>query len=215
MGSILTTSQPTTYARQLTTLKRAYRPVVAAKKHVKDSRATLFRRIKRWIHGDKRWTREVRTFRGVTRCAAIESIYDGDTFTVMTSLRDSECMELYKLRLADIDAPELKLPLVADHRDLHMRAGEHVRDLVRTCLPPGTPLIIDFRKEEKYGRLLGRVFTVKYEGYFFNKRPVKNVDVCKALVDSGLCVWYKGKAKEQFTPTMLRRILRVKALQLH
>jgi endonuclease YncB( thermonuclease family) len=223
MGGLLS-RKGANYRRQLAIVKHAYlhagkKHSVASNNNTDDGRRSVLGRIRRLVDGvrerrrESKWCRTVRTFNGVSRLAAVESIYDGDTFTILTNLRDAERMELYKLRLADIDAPEMKLPKVAVGRELHMQAGKHVRDLLRTCLPQGTPLIVDFKREEKYGRLLGRVYTVKYEGFLL-KRPVKHVDVCKKLVERGLCVSYAGATKEEFTPKKLKAILRVKTLSL-
>ena len=76
-----------------------------------------------------------RTFKNVTRLVRLVDIYDGDTFKVITRLSSKEPTYEYSLRLAGIDAPEMKPLLTDPDRDLHKRAAINVRDILRKRFP--------------------------------------------------------------------------------
>lgn len=135
-----------------------------------------------------------RTFKDKTLYAKVLSVYDGDTITVSTRLTSSEPFARYSVRLAGIDTPELRGPQRA--------AGLVVRDKLRGVLRPGRMVIIDFDSEDKYGRLLGRVYTIK--GWWSRKR---SVDICEWLVKCGYALRYDGGTKTEFTKKHLNSIV--------
>lgn len=147
---------------------------------------------------------EKRTFNGKTRLAKVKSIYDGDTFTIITRLHSSEPYQEYSIRLAGFDAPEVKPVMTTPNRELHKAAGIHLRNLLRTRFPPGSIVAVEFRKEEKYGRLLGDIYTVRRNWYF---KYIKDVNIGAYLVTHQLSVPYEGQTKYEFTDYMLQRIV--------
>ncbi len=70
---------------------------------------------------------------------AVFSVHDGDTITLLTST------ETRKIRLAGIDAPELKQPY-----------GPESRDALKQDLLNQT-VTVDTGKQDKYGRTVGKV----------------------------------------------------------
>lgn len=153
-----------------------------------------------------RATPEKRTFNNTTRLAKLDTIYDGDTFTVVTRLNDNEPFYKYQLRLLNIDTPELKPLLIDPNRILHKEAGYVVRDILRDVLPLGCILMLDFKKEDKYGRLLADVWTTVTTWWGFG--PLRRGwSVSKYLLDNNLAVPYNGQTKNEFTQSFLANIL--------
>lgn len=152
-----------------------------------------------------------RTFNEKFRLAKIKSIYDGDTFTIITRLHRGEPYEEYSIRLLGFDAPEVKPVMTTPNRELHKQAGLHLRDLLRERFQPGTIVAVEFTKEEKYGRLLGEIFTVQRNWYF---KYVKGVSIGASLVLHGLVLPYGGQTKSDFNEGMLHHILNTNELHL-
>lgn len=145
-----------------------------------------------------------RTFNGVRRLGRVSQIYDGDTIHISTSLNPREDTFEYSVRLAGIDAPEMKPPLDMPNRDVHKQAAEAVRARVAEIIPVGTVVCVDYSKEEKFGRLMGRVHTLEPGCCGLRWRPKD--DVASILLQEGLVVEYSGGAKEGFSDEQLRRI---------
>lgn len=142
----------------------------------------------------------------------LKSIYDGDTFTIFTRLRKKEVFAEYSIRLSGLDAPEVKPAIkTTPHRELHKQAGIHVRDLLRQWLPEGSILIVDFEKEEKYGRLLGRIWTTRRWMLFWYKR---DQDITALLLRKRLALPYEGQCKDTFDEPFLKRCLKVDTLDI-
>ena len=81
-------------------------------------------------------------------------VQDGDTLTVKTE-RD----RVYKVRLADIDAPEIGQPF-----------GKPARRLA-TDLTLGTTVRVNYTFKDKYGRLIGELFLP--DGRLLNEEMLK------------------------------------------
>ena len=145
-----------------------------------------------------------RTYAGVKGFCKIVKIYDGDTFTIVTKLNKDEPYYQYQLRLAGLDAPELKPALSIPDRELHVLAGQRVRDVIKGILPEGSLIWVEFEKEDKYGRLLGTVYTVKRECFIF----VKDYNLCEWLIEKRYALPYGGKTKTDFTNSFLKDINR-------
>jgi len=164
--------------------------------------------INRQYHLLKAHTRDVpiRTFRAQTRLVRLHQIIDGDTFRVITNLNDNEPFQQYSLRLSGLDTPEMRPRLSNPMRDMHKKAAIHVRDQLQTLYPTGTIFIVDFNNEDKYGRLLGQIWTTKrmYRGL---GKVCKDQDVCKLILDRGWALPYKGGKKSEFTQPQLFKIL--------
>jgi endonuclease YncB( thermonuclease family) len=156
-----------------------------------------------------------RTFDGKTRLAKLTDIYDGDTVIIITNLTNQEPYYEYHLRLIGIDAPEIKPHLAVPFRNLHIAAASCVRDILREQLLKQRDglVMIDFTKEEKYGRLLGTIWTVKRKKLLcitYGWR--KDVNVSTWLISNNLVLPYHGGTKSEFTKEFLHNIVNSKAL---
>jgi endonuclease YncB( thermonuclease family) len=150
-------------------------------------------------------------------------VYDGDTINIVTRLGRWEKFYEYSLRIAGIDAPEVRPALATEHRDLHQAAGFAARDRLAQLIPVNSYIHVKFEKEEKYGRLLGTVWTLEpcctrgcWRGlsvYRFGLYPglqcceVTGVNVGEQLLEEEMVVPYDGKTKVQFTVEQLRKIV--------
>jgi endonuclease YncB( thermonuclease family) len=76
---------------------------------------------------------------GGTLIGTVTSVYDGDTITLNTEAGNK------KIRLAGIDAPEIKQPYGLDSRDALRQ------DVLNQ------PVTVDTTKQDKYGRSVGKV----------------------------------------------------------
>jgi endonuclease YncB( thermonuclease family) len=148
-----------------------------------------------------------RTFKNTTRIARVEKVYDGDTINVLTRLTRREKYWEYPVRIVGIDAPEITLPRDAPHRELHMHAARVVRDRLAQLIPVGSNVLIKFQKEEKYGRLLGEVFTLEPCCGIGCCRWYPKTNVAEELLQEGMVVRYDGKGKPGFSKRHLERIV--------
>lgn len=94
-------------------------------------------------------------------------VVDGDTVTVLDRDRKQ-----FKVRVAGIDAPERKQPFYEVSK----------QNLSR--LAYGRVVTVDWRKHDRYGRVVGNV-------------RVAGEDVGLAQVRAGLAWWYRDYAREQ------------------
>ena len=137
-----------------------------------------------------------RTFNGLIRLVKLVSVYDGDTFKVVTSLScKEECAE-YTLRLSGIDTPELRPIETTPHRELHKTAGLAVRDMLKKIFPVGTVFSVVFDQEDKYGRLLGTVWTTGDNSYCVNRWMINN----------DYALPYDGGTKRVFSEEFLKAV---------
>lgn len=75
-------------------------------------------------------------------------VIDGDTLVIDLDLGWHTWRLAEPVRLEGLNTPEVSTP-----------EGRAVRDLLREQLPAGTEVRVSSRKLDKYGRVLGRVFT--------------------------------------------------------
>lgn len=141
---------------------------------------------------------EKRTFKGVSRYVKLYRVYDGDTIEIITKLDRFEKPKRYMFRLNGIDAPELK-PKIGDvNRLLTIEAAEKIKTILNYLLT--SVLYIKFDGEDKYGRLLGTLWTTRKKCCFFNS-PDKNVNLW--LLTNKLVLPYNGNKKLDFTKEWL------------
>jgi|TARA_R110000787_G_scaffold17328_6_gene54423 micrococcal nuclease len=88
--------------------------------------------------------------------ALILSVYDGDTFTAEVDLGFDVKMKM-KLRLAEIDTPELR----GEEREQGLLVRDYVRDLVLGKIIT-LESILD--KTGKYGRYLAKIYVEQEDG---------------------------------------------------
>jgi len=164
--------------------------------------------INRQYYYLKRYANNVskRTFKAQTLLVRLHQIVDGDTFHIITKLNSNEPLHQYSLRLIGLDTPEMKPHLSNPMHDLHREAAIYVRDQLRALYPVGTIFIVDFDNEDKYGRLLGKIWTIK-RGFLGLGRLCKDKDVCQLILARGWAIAYNGGKKVEFTQQQLLKII--------
>ena len=116
--------------------------------------------------------------------AKVVDVYDGDTITIIII---NKCgFEKHKLRLYGIDTPEMK-PLLSDpNRDeIKQKALESKTKLSELIL--NKIITVELMGTEKYGRLLGNVYT----SYMYSK-----ININKYMVDNNYAYEYFGGTKK-------------------
>jgi endonuclease YncB( thermonuclease family) len=147
-----------------------------------------------------------RTFNNQKRLAVVTDVYDGDTINIVTRLNNSEKYAKYSVRVSGVDTPEIRPSSAVPHQELHKKAGLAVKKYIENILIPGTLLIVKFQKEDKYGRLLGTIFTTKYS--YIKLRYVCDINITAILLKNRLAMPYEGKTKCQFTEESLTHIIK-------
>ena len=115
----------------------------------------------------------------VTR-AKVVAVYDGDTITVAARPARKGQPFLFKVRLAGIDAPEIRGGSIAEKQ-----AALEARDFLRN-LTLNKNVTLSNLEKEKYGRLLANV---KHRGR----------DLSRVLLECGHAVPYDGGTKPAFS----------------
>jgi endonuclease YncB( thermonuclease family) len=142
------------------------------------------------------------TFKGLLTKAKIVSVYDGDTVTLVFYYHDQPIKDSF--RLAGYDAPEIKPAKTLPDRELHIKAGHHVRDYLCNLIE-GAIVWVSFCQEEKYGRLMGDLYLVNithpdhFEG--------DEIHVNRLMIKKGYGKPYDGGRKSPFTPEELALIV--------
>lgn len=103
------------------------------------------------------------------------SVADGDTITILVDKIK------HRIRLAEIDAPELKGQPYGKASKAHLSA------LVHNKL-----VLVEYTKKDRYGRLIGTVTSQK-------------VNVNEAMVKAGLAWHYKFYSKSKILSTMEKK----------
>jgi len=106
----------------------------------------------------------------------VVSVADGDTLTVL-----DEAQRQYKVRLSGIDAPERR-------QAYGERAKQHL-----AALAHGKPARIVWDRNDRYGRLIGRVLVPECVG----ARCSYTLDVGLEQIKAGFAWHYKRYAKDQ------------------
>ena len=153
-----------------------------------------------------------RTFSGSKRLARVVKVYDGDTINVVTRLSARERHYEYPVRIAGIDAPEMRPLLSLPNRDLHKEAAVAARDRLAELIPVGSAVLIDYDGNEKFGRLLGTVHTLRRRHWWSCWEP--DVNVADRLLQEGMVLEYSGAAKVEFSEEQLRHIVAGRSLPL-
>ncbi|KAL1528094.1 hypothetical protein AB1Y20_009459 [Prymnesium parvum] len=108
----------------------------------------------------------------------VVSVYDGDTLTVAARHARHGTPYLFRVRLAGVDAPEIRGSDAAGKA-----AALAARDALREQVLGKMVSIIPMGRPEKYGRLLARV-------------ELKGRDMSKWLLEQKLAVPYDGSTKQ-------------------
>lgn len=147
-----------------------------------------------------------RECKGLSVWAKVESVYDGDTITAVFRL-PREPFYSHRVRLSGIDAPEKRPKHSSPHHALHKQAGAVVQKRLASLLPAGLMVIIDLEGFDMYGRMLGRVHTVR-RGCVRWLHWQRQECVGSRLLKQNLALPYEGKTKKAFSETFLRDIVR-------
>jgi endonuclease YncB( thermonuclease family) len=150
-----------------------------------------------------------RTFENECRLAKVIDVYDGDTITVATRLDKHEHYRQYKFRLYGLDTPEIKPSLKMKDREVHIAAAKKVKKLLSDKILNKVVFIV-FRKEEKYGRLMGTIYGVKRGSYIPKTFISDNDPINQWLINEGLALAYQGNKKENFSLEFLQNIIDTK-----
>jgi|LakMenE01Jun11ns_1017448.scaffolds.fasta_scaffold9950404_7 endonuclease YncB( thermonuclease family) len=137
---------------------------------------------------------EKRTFRGIKKYVKLYRVYDGDTIEIITKLDRFERNKRYMFRLNGLDAPEIKPKMNIKFRNDIINMGIKVKEILEMVLTKD--LYIEFDGEDKYGRLLGTVWTVK-RGLFCCKSQYLNVN--NWLLMNNLVLPYNGGQKTEIS----------------
>jgi endonuclease YncB( thermonuclease family) len=151
-------------------------------------KTTDFSELKRYtLCGTKKWVK-------VERCI------DGDTIEVVHF--ENGLARKDALRLYGIDSPEMHPRRVLPLRDLEKEAAVKVQQVLANLLAEVDNIVwVDFKKEEKYGRLLGSLVIKDIK----QKKPER--DVQQWLVEQKLVKPYFGKEKTEWTREELEHIV--------
>jgi endonuclease YncB( thermonuclease family) len=106
----------------------------------------------------------------------VVGVSDGDTIVVLDAAHNE-----HRIRLAGIDAPE-KRQAYGDSARRHLAALVH-----------GRPVVVEWRKRDRYGRLVGRVLPAQCA----YQACSADMDAGFAQIKSGLAWHYKDYAREQ------------------
>lgn len=131
---------------------------------------------------------EMFTMKGKKCYARVVSIYDGDTCTIVYKLGNEYVKRAF--RLAGLDCPELRPLRSSPHREKEILAALKVRDVIDRKLRNKVVEIV-FEKEEKFGRLMGIMYTQR------------GLNINQWLLDIKMAVPYKGQRKCIWTEEML------------
>lgn len=116
------------------------------------------------------------------KIAKVVDVYDGDTITIIMDVHGHYYK--FRVRLYGIDCPEIKPSKDIDHRDLHIKSANKVKDiLIMLILNRNVKILC--KNFDKYGRLL---VIVIYEG----------INVNDFLLENKLAKRYDGKTKIDF-----------------
>lgn len=111
----------------------------------------------------------------------VTHIADGDTITVLDYSNQQ-----HKVRLQGIDAPE-------KHQAFGGRSQQNLGALVN-----GRDVVVEWRKSDRYGRIIGKVMVAPVDSPCRNQRDcAKTLDVGLEQVRLGQAWWYRTYAKEQ------------------
>ena len=118
----------------------------------------------------------------------IVDIYDGDTCTIV--FRNKGELLKYKVRMIGYDSPEMKPLKNSKNRDKEIREAKKAKKALND-ISGGGILIIKCGKWDKYGRLLGDLYTRDLFG-----KPKLYIN--QWMIDNGYGYPYNGGTKKVF-----------------
>lgn len=129
-----------------------------------------------------------------TFTAKVVKVYDGDTITVVVRMYDE--LRQHSMRLAHIDAPEIRGGSAAE-----TRAAQFSRDMLAEHIL-GQIVRIEITGQEKYGRLLGTVYAIRRHSILRWRKDY--LDMNQWMLDNDYAVPYEGGTKPQFSASRKR-----------
>ena len=164
--------------------------MVADVYHTEDLKSNDFRDVQKF------------TFNGLLTKARVTQVYDGDTITIVFYYRDHPVKDSF--RMSGYDAPELHPK--KDHllREKTIHAGEITRQYI-SDLVLDKVVWVKFDREEKYGRLMGRLYLTQDR----QARQLTGTEVCvnDLMIGRGYGLPYNGGKKHEFTERQLDLII--------
>ena len=136
-----------------------------------------------------------RTFNGVTQLVKLVDVYDGDTIKIITRLTEQEQLAMYSLRVYGIDTPELRT-----RNELEKRAAQSAKTSAVQFLSTSPLVWIEFMQEDKYGRLMGKVYSTRKNTHVCGPSTyVKHKSLADHLLQRQQAKPYFGKTKVGWT----------------
>jgi endonuclease YncB( thermonuclease family) len=126
----------------------------------------------------------------------VVKVYDGDTITIATRLKGDDTIYKFSVRLARVDAPELRT-----RNEIEKKAGYVVRDHLDNFIC-GKMVCLKNVGYDKYGRILAEVYLLKSPAieikrmYMNGESPfVEEINVSDWLLSNRYVVPYDGGTK--------------------
>ena len=142
------------------------------------------------------------TFSGLTTKAKVVDVYDGDTITIVFYFHDLPIKDSF--RMNGYDSPEIKPLKSIGDRDLHINAGKLVKKYLIDRLM-GKLVWVKFCQEDKYGRLLGDIYTINPNCGDHINGDEEHIN--QTMISLGYGKEYHGGHKNLFTQIELREIV--------
>ena len=131
---------------------------------------------------------------GTSKKAWVKRIIDGDTVEVVIYIKKSKNI-IERIRLFNVDTPELKPRKNICDRELHIKAALKAKDVVHNLLFDKI-VIVEIISIGKFGRIVAKIKT-------------KTFDLSSFLLENKLALEYSGKNKrETFTKKNLETIIK-------
>ncbi len=116
----------------------------------------------------------VHSMNGIKTYARVVDVYDGDTITIIMKYNNK--YDKFKIRMYGYDAPEMRPLLSSENRQQEKtdanKARQELCDLILNKI-----IILECLQFDKYGRLLGNVYTLD-TNMCVNKYMLDNVTGC-------------------------------------
>jgi endonuclease YncB( thermonuclease family) len=119
------------------------------------------------------------------KCGKVVKVYDGDTITIATILPNDNTIYKFSVRLAHVDAPEIRTKNKAEKYNA-IFAAERLREKIM-----GKIIYLKNLKYEKFGRILGDIYLDSEDAY----KDFYDNSINKWLLDNNYCVSYEGGKK--------------------
>lgn len=135
-----------------------------------------------------------RTFADVKQMVKLKEVYDGDTIKIITRLDAKETFRVYSLRIHGIDTPEIRTRNV-----LEKKAGQAAKQVAMHILGSKSLLWVEFTKEDKYGRLMGKLYLTESFTNCCHNKLIKGDLFADQMLHLKQAKPYFGKTKPKWT----------------